>query len=291
MELEGDKRASSGLSESDDVNNKSQTDSPKHPNLSDAQRAKIERNRQKALLLRQARLTSRPYPTEKPSRKSDKPEVSGIKVSGRLIDTGAGFLLEEETEDEKNQESLKIVEQPAPIIDNRPRCEECGNLFSESFLLNHYDVDICDTCRDNEERHALITKTDAKQHYLLKDCDFDKREPPLKFIVRKNPHNARWGDMRLFLKSQVEARALQVWGSKEKIEEQKEKRSVNKEKLKQKKFDKKMKELRREVRSSLWTKDISSHEHTYGEETYNEESDMYSKSCTSCGHHLTYEKM
>jgi len=57
--------------------------------------------------------------------------------------------------------------------------------------------------RDNEDKHALITKTDAKQEYLLKDCDLDLREPPLKFIVRKNPHNSRWGDMKLYLHIQV----------------------------------------------------------------------------------------
>ena len=33
--------------------------------LSDQQRSRIERNRQKAILLRQARLTSRPYPSSK----------------------------------------------------------------------------------------------------------------------------------------------------------------------------------------------------------------------------------
>ena len=37
-------------------------------NLSDAQRARIERNRQKALLLRQARLASRPYSLDKQAR-------------------------------------------------------------------------------------------------------------------------------------------------------------------------------------------------------------------------------
>jgi DNA-repair protein complementing XP-A cells len=31
----------------------------------------------------------------------------------------------------------------------------------------------------------------------LKDCDLDKREPALRFIVRKNPHNRRWGEMKL----------------------------------------------------------------------------------------------
>lgn len=57
--------------------------------------------------------------------------------------------------------------------------------------------------RDNEDKHCLITKTDARNEYLLKDVDFDKREPQLKFIVRKNPHNPRWGDMKLYLKLQV----------------------------------------------------------------------------------------
>jgi DNA-repair protein complementing XP-A cells len=57
--------------------------------------------------------------------------------------------------------------------------------------------------RDNEELHRLITKTDAKNVYLLKDCDLEKRGPPLKFIMKKNPHNIRWGNMKLYLELQV----------------------------------------------------------------------------------------
>lgn len=60
-------------------------------------------------------------------------------------------------------------------------------------------------CRESEEKYELITKTDAKNKYLLKDEDFDVREPPLKFILRKNPHNPRWGEMKLFLELQVKA--------------------------------------------------------------------------------------
>lgn len=59
------------------------------------------------------------------------------------------------------------------------------------------------SCRDPEDKHKLITRTEAKEEYLLKDCDLDKREPVLKFIVKKNPHNSRWGDMKLYLKLQV----------------------------------------------------------------------------------------
>lgn len=49
-------------------------------------------------------------------------------------------------------------------------------------------------------------------------------------------------------------------------------------------------ELRRAVRSSLWKKDITGHQHEYGAEEHIEE-DMYTKSCKTCGHVLNYEKM
>ena len=45
------------------------------------------------------------------------------------------------------------------------------------------------------------------------------------------------------------------------------------------------------VRSSLWKKDLGPHEHVYGEEMYNSESDEYSKTCTECGYVHSYEKM
>lgn len=123
--------------------------------------------------------------------------------------------------------SIKIVitEDPAPIIlPERPHCDECQNPIHDSFLYRSFDFSVCDTCRslqsyivygflkinfllyfirDEDDKHALITRTDARQEYLLKDCDLDLREPVLRFILRKNPHNPRWGDMKLYLRSQV----------------------------------------------------------------------------------------
>lgn len=75
---------------------------------------------------------------------------------------------------------------------------------------------------------------------MLKDCDLDKREPPLKYIVRKNPHNVRWGEMKLYLHLQVEKRALEVWGSEEALLEEREKRDVKRQEGKIKKFNKKV---------------------------------------------------
>uniref|UniRef100_A0A671UX66 XPA, DNA damage recognition and repair factor n=1 Tax=Sparus aurata TaxID=8175 RepID=A0A671UX66_SPAAU len=154
------------------------------------------------------------------------------------------------------------------------------------------DQEGCASARDNEEKHKLISRTEAKQHYLLKDCDLDMREPPLRFVLKKNPHNPRWGDMKLYLKVQVEKRCMEVWGSEEALEEAKEAREDNREVQKQKRFNKKVKELRRAVRSSMWTKDTSVHQHQYGpEEVVDPEEDLYKKTCTTCGHELTYEKM
>jgi len=74
----------------------------------------------------------------------------------------------------------------------------------------------------------------------LKDCDFDRREPVLKYIVRKNPHNANWGEMKLYLHLQIEQRALEVWGSEENLLKQKEARDIKREGAKIKKFNKKV---------------------------------------------------
>ncbi|RXM97882.1 DNA repair protein complementing XP-A cells-like [Acipenser ruthenus] len=248
--------------------------------LSATMRAKIERNRQRALMLRQARLASRPYSVAEGG--------TSAKIQ-KTIDTGAGFFIEEEEEEQHKVE--KVVHKPGPVLEfDYLLCEDCNKAFMDSYLSNSFNLAVCDNCRDNENKHKLITRTEAKQEYLLNDCDLDKREPILKFILRKNPHNSHWGDMKLYLKLQVVKRSLEVWGSEDALEEAKESRQETRDKRKQKQFDKKVKELRRAVRSSLWKKDSSSHKHDYGPEEEIEE-DTYKKICFTCGHELTYEKM
>ena len=85
--------------------------------------------------------------------------------------------------------------------------------------------------RDSKGKHSLIPKTEAKQvrnklyhspsrlpvssvlccfsslqRFLLRDSDFEEsssRGPALSFILKKNPHSSRWGEMKLFLLCQV----------------------------------------------------------------------------------------
>ncbi|XP_024115101.1 DNA repair protein complementing XP-A cells [Oryzias melastigma] len=254
------------------------------PELSAAMRAKIERNRQRALMLRQARLANRPLSAVEGG--------TSAKVS-KTIDSGAGFFIEEEDGGGGGKEVRKVVQEPAPVIESDYLlCEDCQKPFMDSVLSNSFDLSVCDKCRDAEGKHKLISRTEAKQRYLLKDCDLDQREPPLRFILKKNPHNPRWGDMKLYLHLQVEKRCLEVWGSEEALEEARETREENREVQKQKRFNKKVKELRRAVRSSVWTKNTVAHQHEYGpEEVLDPEEDLYRKTCITCQHELTYEKM
>jgi len=216
-----------------------------------------------------------------------------VRVHGtKLIDTGGGFLLEEKDLAEETEAEKVIVVQPAGFVPtDAPSCELCQREFSDSFLFSKYDHPVCDACKDTDDLHSFITRTDAKNEYLLKDEDFDKREPLLKFMLRPNPHNPRWGDMKLYLRLQIEKRAIEVWGTLDKIEEQRVIREESRVKTKVKKYNKKMQSLRMSARSSLYTRDLSAHEHAWGKESYDDDSDIYSHTCIDCGQVETYEKM
>ncbi|KAJ8984514.1 hypothetical protein NQ317_010985 [Molorchus minor] len=266
--------------------------------LSIAAKRRIERNRQKAIIIRRSKLVSHPYAKGEVISE----DTTTLKIGAKKYkDTGGGFLLEEESDFADIPD--KVLEQlEPPIFDpDRPTCEKCNKVFATSWLFDKFTIKCCDTCRDPEV-HKLITKTEAKETYLLKDCDFDKREPPLKFIQQKNPHNAHWGDMKLYLETQCKYRCLQTYRlRKEHLKcgavKKKLKMSgyVEKKKkviAKSKKYEKQMKELRKGMRSSLYDRTRSvTHTHEFGPETYNEKEDTYHRKCTTCSYEETFEKM
>jgi len=268
------------------------------PGMTSDQLARAEKNRLKAVALKKARLmTALDTGIKAPKHITgeDKADTSSQDRKKETIDTGAGFFIDDEDDD--LLAAAVVQEKPAPIIDpDRPSCLECQEDFAESYLLRSFDYEVCDKCRDTEKdgKHELITKTDAAKEFLLKDFDFDKREPPLKFITRKNPHNQRWGMMKLYLRVQVEERALEVWDKPENLEKAHEERDERRQKAKSKKFMNKLKALRMQVRGSLYTKKdfAAEHVHEFGpEEVVDEDNDEYSRTCTSCGYVNKYEKM
>lgn len=53
-------------------------------------------------------------------------------------------------------------------------CEECCKSFALSYLRTNFDSNVCDDCYDRE-KHKLITKSNAKDKYLLKGKNPDVR--------------------------------------------------------------------------------------------------------------------
>ncbi|CAG2163917.1 unnamed protein product [Oppiella nova] len=253
--------------------------------------SRIERNRQKALLLRQQKqqkLTAHElYSLEANHQHSG----TGSQSTVGAHDSGGGFLVDSDDERDTTDSQSANTTADDNGVSEAVKCEECGQEFHKSFLWSKFSVKTCDSCRDLKDRHSLVTRTEAKSEYLLKDCDLDKRPPPLRYYAKKNPHEFARGDMKLYLRSQVEDRALEVWGSEEALEEERERRVGKGRKRKEKQYEKRLKSLRMSVRSSLYTRDTVGHNHDFDDEVYNEEEDRYEKRCKSCGHLDSYEKM
>uniref|UniRef100_A0AA85K0R8 XPA C-terminal domain-containing protein n=1 Tax=Trichobilharzia regenti TaxID=157069 RepID=A0AA85K0R8_TRIRE len=275
--------------------------------LTEEERLRVEKNRERALELRLSQVVAN-------DRHDVYATVPQSKLSRNHLSEG-GFILEEEVSNhypytEKDEELsdpelgavakprkrrrvcqkqsnteiqnrfINEPDVPLPPDQEKPICDLCSKTFEESFLRKTFEVDVCDRCRDPKNIHALITKSTAKERYLLNDIDLDKREPKLNYLLKRNPHNSNWGDMRLYLEAQVAERALEIWGSEEALEEERERRIKRNEESKLKSYSKKVKELKLQTRSSLYMKVHKSHEHTFGPEEYDAKADIYYKCCT-----------
>lgn len=126
------------------------------------------------MALKKSRLTSsNPYPDPKKSDFFNGEKPSKTKET-KVIDTNAGFFIDEEEFTDPTPGSSQV--RPAPVIEpDRPKCLECSEEIADSYLFQKFDYEVCDKCRDTEKdgKHELITKTDAKNEFLLKDLHFE----------------------------------------------------------------------------------------------------------------------
>lgn len=87
------------------------TDTVVSPVLTQSQLERIEKNRQKALSLRQSRVVSKPTPTDQDdTREGEKKAETGTKHH-LLEDTHGGFFLEEEEEDQPSRKKRLIYDE------------------------------------------------------------------------------------------------------------------------------------------------------------------------------------
>lgn len=97
--------------------------------------------------------------------------------------------------------------------------------------------------------------------------------------------------MRLYLRAQVEARALEVWGDADALELERARRRGKRDLAKHKQTQRRLRALRMDVRSSLYERTTRAHEHRFGPERHDPATDEYERECLECGHRESYEKM
>jgi DNA-repair protein complementing XP-A cells len=60
----------------------------------------------------------------------------------------------------------------APSLDSteNPKCKECSSMDLDPVFFNVFHIYLCPTCKEKfPEKYSLITKTEAKEDYLLTD--------------------------------------------------------------------------------------------------------------------------
>ena len=185
------------------------------------------------------------------------------------------------------------------------RCVDCGESEGQQKFFDAFAVSACYECQKASKgpggKYQVITKSKAKDEYLLTDRQLSKEEGGLGCITMPNPRDSRYGDMRLYLRAQVEEVALQTWGSDEALFVEKERRVQERlQKAEAKKRKAATGESGARGRRPSESKKraparpapaIVSHVHVFlPDETYDEEEDTWTKRC-ECGFEVTYEKI
>lgn len=178
------------------------------------------------------------------------------------------------------------------------KCRECGGLEIDWQFDEHLHCQICYVCKEKfPEKYSLLTKTEAKEDYLLTDPEL-RDEALLPRMEKPNPHKSTWNNMMLFMRYQVEEYAFseRKWGSAENLDEEFERRQKETKERKEKKFKNKLNELKKRTRVDAYKKGKAGgggefgdtighgkHEHEWGRSVENPETGMTKRSCIECG--------
>ncbi|KAJ8327321.1 DNA repair protein rad14 [Batrachochytrium dendrobatidis] len=225
---------------------------------------------------------------------------------GTLKDTKGGFLPEPPVPSADNElmggssKSNTLNETPTSIYDHQihpdpkenPQCSKCKSIDIDYNYEKHFKELVCRKCRDAyPDEYSLLTKTECREDYLLTESELRDSEK-LPNWIKANPHKSTYSNMLLYLRKQVEAFAWSKWGSPEALDAEFVRRDAAKQVQKDKKFKKKLAELRAKTRTSVWERNRKTeHDHTYGEEVYDEAKGIYVRTCSGCAMQLQYEDL
>ncbi|MEN2496780.1 MAG: hypothetical protein MHMPM18_001258 [Marteilia pararefringens] len=208
-------------------------------------------------------------------------------------DSGAGgFFIERRS---KIKGDFKYEEDTKNHPPAGSSCIECLKPIKDSFLFDKFAELVCDNCYSKlrEDKYSFITKSDANSNYLLSDSKLVSRVDPsrsLKYIEKPNTKYSRFGSMKLYLKKQIEDRAIDEYGSLNKLNELKHQKVERIAVRKKKVISNASTRLQREVNSLKTKIPDRNHVHKFMIVESNESSSK-TKLCQECGLEMKFENM
>ncbi|KAI1920164.1 hypothetical protein LOZ65_004198 [Ophidiomyces ophidiicola] len=182
------------------------------------------------------------------------------------------------------------------------KCRECETVEIDWKWEEIFKCCVCHSCKDKfPDKYSLLTKTEAKEDYLLTDPEL-KDEELLPHMERPNPHKATWNNMMLFLRYQIEEYAFSAkkWGSPEALDAEFERRETEKKRRKEVQFKTKLQDLKKRTRVEAYRRNRQAgagaggnfgddlggrrkHVHQWGRAVDNPETGIGVKTCVDCG--------
>ncbi|KAF4546502.1 DNA repair protein [Lasiodiplodia theobromae] len=196
------------------------------------------------------------------------------------------------------------------------KCRECGSREIDFQWQEVFGVGVCAACKERlPERYSLLTKTEAREDYLLTDPEL-RDEELFPRLEKPNPRSATYHSMQLFLRCQLEEYAFSArkWGSTEVLDAEFARREADKKDRKEKKFKSKLEDLKKRTRVEAYKRSrqagaavgdgigldgsggrptaqfgdkvsgrFDRHEHEWGRAVEDPETGLAKKRCIECG--------
>ncbi|KAJ1857474.1 DNA repair protein rad14 [Coemansia sp. RSA 1822] len=202
-----------------------------------------------------------------------------------MRDTKAGFIEEEKAESPEKKRRVLDLDTIALELSAQDSCVECGSIDLDVTYAKVFRTQVCKACIEKiPDKYSLLTKTEAKEDYLLTDGELRDRDL---FPVweKANPHKSTWNNMLLYLRRDLEQFAVKKWGGLDGLDREFDRRDDEKRTRKEKKYRRSVADLRRRTRADEWEKQRrerlrleNEHEHEF-EAT----GDGDEQKCSSCG--------
>lgn len=99
-------------------------------------------------------------------------------------------------------------------------CLECFTAAPDRVYVDTFGEYVCNPCKRALREYDLISKSDVCSNFLVTESTV--RLMP--FILKDNPKNPHWTQMKLYLRKHAMMKAIERWGSEDALEAEKTRR-------------------------------------------------------------------